>query len=48
MRLPGKALAASAVLAALLAPAAASADTVTTLADSGAGSLRSAIAAPAA
>ena len=37
MRLPGKALAASAVLAALLAPAAASADTVTTLADSGAG-----------
>jgi hypothetical protein len=33
------------VLAALLAPAAASADTVTTLADSGPGSLRSAIAA---
>ena len=45
MRLPGKAVAASAVLAALLAPAAASADTVTNLADSGAGSLRSAIAA---
>ena len=45
MRLPGKALAASAVLAALLAPATASADTVTNLADSGAGSLRSAIAA---
>ena len=44
MRLPGKALAASAVLAALLAPATASADTVTNLADSGAGSLRSAIA----
>ncbi len=45
MRLPGKAVAASAVLAALLAPAAASAETVTNLADSGAGSLRSAIAA---
>jgi hypothetical protein len=45
MRLPGKALAAFAVLAALFAPAAASAETVDTLADSGPGSLRSAVAA---
>ena len=45
MRLPGKALAASAVLAALLAPAAASADTVTTWPTAAPGSLRSAIAA---
>ena len=45
MRLPRTALAAAVIAAALLAPAAASADTVTSLADSGTGSLRSAIAA---
>jgi hypothetical protein len=45
MRTPGTALAATIVVAALLAPTTASADTVTTLADSGAGSLRAAVAA---